>query len=186
MKIAVMQPYYYPYAGYFRLFAATDLFVFLDCVQFNRRGRVHRCQYNGKWIHTLPIKKTNRDTTLIKDLEWQDGKEKAISPIDLIIGTLQYMCNKLRLPFNCARSSGMLTLSNLKGQDLIIAICKELGATEYINSPGGKDLYDQEAFAKENIKLTFLPEYVGSCDSIFERLAKENPENIRKEIYEQI
>ena len=34
MKVAIMQPYFMPYAGYFRLFAAADLFVALDCVQF--------------------------------------------------------------------------------------------------------------------------------------------------------
>ena len=37
-----MQPYFVPYAGYFRLFAASDLFVIYDCVQFPRRGWVHR------------------------------------------------------------------------------------------------------------------------------------------------
>jgi hypothetical protein len=40
--VAIMQPYFIPYAGYFRLFAATDLFVIYDCVQFARRGWVHR------------------------------------------------------------------------------------------------------------------------------------------------
>jgi hypothetical protein len=40
--IAVMQPYFIPYAGYFRLFAASDLFVIYDCVQFPRRGWVQR------------------------------------------------------------------------------------------------------------------------------------------------
>jgi hypothetical protein len=36
--VAVMQPYFMPYAGYFRLFAAADVFVLFDCVQFPRRG----------------------------------------------------------------------------------------------------------------------------------------------------
>ena len=40
--MAIMQPYFIPYAGYFRLFAASDLFVIYDCVQFPRRGWVHR------------------------------------------------------------------------------------------------------------------------------------------------
>ena len=57
--IAVMQPYFVPYAGYFRLFAATDLFVIYDCVQFPRRGWVHRNQLPGangqpNWL-TLPF-----------------------------------------------------------------------------------------------------------------------------------
>ena len=186
MKVAIMQPYYYPYAGYFRLFAASDAFVFLDSVQWNRRGRVHRCMTKGKWIHTLPIKKTHRDTTMIKDMQWQSEKEKPISPVDLIIGTVMDTCEKLDMYFNCARSSDLKIPDNLHGQDRIIAICKKLGATEYINSPGGCHLYDEQIFKDNGIKLTFLPEWKGSYDSILERLAHEKPEDIRKEIYEQI
>lgn len=42
--IAVMQPYFLPYLGYFRLLASADVFVYFDCVQFPRRGYVHRNQ----------------------------------------------------------------------------------------------------------------------------------------------
>ena len=186
MKIAIMQPYYYPYAGYFRLFAATDLFIILDSVQWNRRGRVHRYERSdGRWV-TLPIKKTDRDTTMIKDLQWQEGGEKEYEPCDYIIAKLADVCERLDLPFNCARSSGMGIDENLRGQDRNIAICKKLKATEYINSPGGKALYDEKTFANNGIKLTFLPEWQGSYDSIAERLAYEEPEDIRKEIYDQI
>ena len=57
--VAIMQPYFAPYAGYFRLLATTDLFVVYDCVQFPRRGWVHRNQLPdaaGKldWL-TLPL-----------------------------------------------------------------------------------------------------------------------------------
>lgn len=186
MKIAIMQPYYYPYAGYFRLFAATDLFVILDDVQWNRRGRVHRCESDGEWIHTLPIKRTDRDTTMIKDIRWQDGKEKPISPFDLITGGLREQCLRLGLKYKTIRSSSMGINPMLKGQDRIIAICKKLGATEYVNSPGGRELYDEAAFAKEAIKLTFLPEWRGSYKCIVERLAHESSDDVRRDIYAQI
>lgn len=66
--VAIMQPYFFPYAGYFRLFSATDLFVIFDCVQFPRRGWVHRNQLpnaNGDltWL-TLPLEKAPRDATI--------------------------------------------------------------------------------------------------------------------------
>ena len=56
-----MQPYFYPYYGYFNLINEVDKFVFLDDVQFNRRGWVHRNKlynYDKKlsWL-TLPLKK---------------------------------------------------------------------------------------------------------------------------------
>ncbi len=74
--VAVMQPYFFPYAGYFRLLAAADLFVILDCVQFPRRGRVHRCEVPGRgggteWL-TLPLAHQGRDA-LIRDLEFAAG-----------------------------------------------------------------------------------------------------------------
>jgi len=70
-----MQPYFMPYAGYFRLFAVTDLFVALDCVQFPRRGWVHRNRLtdeagNLQWF-TLPLQKADRDTTRICDLHFR-------------------------------------------------------------------------------------------------------------------
>jgi len=74
--IAVMQPYFYPYAGYFRLLAAVQTFVIFDDVQFVRRGRVHRCEVPGlagarEWL-TLPLARQPRDT-LIKNLSFQVG-----------------------------------------------------------------------------------------------------------------
>ncbi len=71
MRIAVMQPYFIPYPGYFRLFAACDVFVIFDCVQFPRRGWVHRNQllnHQGQhqWV-TLPLQKCPQ-STLIQDL----------------------------------------------------------------------------------------------------------------------
>ncbi|OGT60446.1 MAG: hypothetical protein A3E85_04395 [Gammaproteobacteria bacterium RIFCSPHIGHO2_12_FULL_45_12] len=68
MRIAIMQPYFIPYAGYFRLFAASDLVVLYDCVQFPRRGWVHRNQLtdyqgNERWL-TLPIAKVPQNTAI--------------------------------------------------------------------------------------------------------------------------
>lgn len=66
--IAVIQPYFYPYAGYFRLFAAANTVVMFDCVQFPRRGWVHRNRFalaNGDldWL-TLPVAKADRDVRI--------------------------------------------------------------------------------------------------------------------------
>jgi WbqC-like protein len=72
-RVAVMQPYFFPYAGYFRLFSETDEFIIFDCVQFPRRGRVHRTQVAGpaqtvEWL-TLPLMRQTRDI-LIRDLSF--------------------------------------------------------------------------------------------------------------------
>jgi hypothetical protein len=42
MKIAVMQPYFFPYIGYFQLINAVDNFVFYDDVNFIKGGWINR------------------------------------------------------------------------------------------------------------------------------------------------
>lgn len=66
--VAVMQPYFMPYAGYFRLLDQADHFVVFDCVQFPRRGRVHRCEMRHvragtRWL-TLPIAPCAQDSRI--------------------------------------------------------------------------------------------------------------------------
>lgn len=78
--IAIMQPYFFPYGGYYRLFAAADIFVVLDCVQFPRRGWVHRNKLdnaNGEpqWL-TLPLAKGDRETTRICDLQFPGNAQQ--------------------------------------------------------------------------------------------------------------
>jgi hypothetical protein len=42
MKLAIMQPYLFPYVGYFQLAAAVDKFVFYDDVNFIKNGWINR------------------------------------------------------------------------------------------------------------------------------------------------
>lgn len=41
-KIAIMQPYFLPYIGYFQIVAAVDIFVFYDDVNFIKGGWINR------------------------------------------------------------------------------------------------------------------------------------------------
>ena len=60
--------------------------------------------------------------------------------------------------------------SSLHGQDKIVSICESLGASHYINLPGGKKLYDAEMFHEKGIQLSFIesipvvyPQFGGSA-----------------------
>ena len=44
MKIGIMQPYFFPYLGYWQLMNAVDRYVVYDDVNFINRGRIHRNQ----------------------------------------------------------------------------------------------------------------------------------------------
>jgi hypothetical protein len=42
MKLAIMQPYFFPYLGYFQLILASDKFVFYDDVNYIKGGWINR------------------------------------------------------------------------------------------------------------------------------------------------
>jgi WbqC-like protein family len=57
MKLAIMQPYVFPYIGYFQLINAVDLFVFYNDVNFSKKGWINRNKIllNGKeFLFTIP------------------------------------------------------------------------------------------------------------------------------------
>ena len=64
MKTAIMQPYFFPYLGYFQMFSAVDKFVLLDDVNFIMRGYINRNSIllNGK-AHkfSIPLEKPSQN-----------------------------------------------------------------------------------------------------------------------------
>jgi len=59
MKIAIHQPHYLPWLGYFAKWAAADLFVFLDTVQYEKNGWQNRNRIKTRdgprWL-TVPVR----------------------------------------------------------------------------------------------------------------------------------
>lgn len=42
MKLAIMQPYFLPYIGYFQLIAAADRFILYDNIKYTKKGWINR------------------------------------------------------------------------------------------------------------------------------------------------
>lgn len=58
-KVAIMQPYLFPYIGYFQLIAAVDVFVVYDNIQYTKKGWINRNRLlqNGKDVlFSVPLK----------------------------------------------------------------------------------------------------------------------------------
>lgn len=214
VSVAIMQPYFFPYAGYFRLLAQADLFVIYDCVQFPRRGWVHRNKLpdvNGvdQWL-TLPLRKSPQDI-LIRDLQFSADARDVLAerlqafPLlssnfavkadvlkiifsteqtvaDYIVATMAYVARYLALPWSGLRSSSLNVPESFRGQDRIIEIARRVGASRYINAPGGRALYDSESFAKAGLELDFLPPYEGSTRSILSRILEDDRDALRGDI----
>ncbi|HEY8036068.1 MAG TPA: WbqC family protein [Methylobacter sp.] len=84
--IAIMQPYFLPYIGYFQLLAAADKFIVLDDVNYINRGWVNRnrLSLNGA-VHTFTVPlfgaSQNRlicDITLVNERAWRDKLMRTI------------------------------------------------------------------------------------------------------------
>ncbi|GAB3869782.1 WbqC family protein [Hymenobacter segetis] len=87
MNLVIMQPYLFPYVGYFQLLTAADRFVVYDDVQFIKGGWINRNQLlvNGQpWMFTVPLDQPSPNR-LIRDIElrprdlWQPKLLQTIS-----------------------------------------------------------------------------------------------------------
>jgi hypothetical protein len=64
MKLAIMQPYLFPYIGYFQLINAVDTFVILDDVNYINRGWINRNKIliNGQEkLFTVPLSEASQN-----------------------------------------------------------------------------------------------------------------------------
>lgn len=60
MNTAIMQPYFFPYIGYFQLISAVDVFILYDNIQYIKKGWINRNRIlsNGSTVLiTLPIQR---------------------------------------------------------------------------------------------------------------------------------
>ena len=66
-RVAVMQPYFFPYLGTFQLAQAVDAFVFFDDVAFIKKGYIHRNALlgpDGALAFTIPVKDVSQNRTI--------------------------------------------------------------------------------------------------------------------------
>ncbi|MEK9570695.1 MAG: WbqC family protein [Paracoccaceae bacterium] len=75
MKVAIMQPTFFPWVGYFSLIKAVDLFVFLDDVEYSHQSwqtRNHFCILGqSQWL-SIPVSSSTK--TIIKDVKIHNPK----------------------------------------------------------------------------------------------------------------
>ncbi len=78
MKLAVMQPYVFPYFGYIQLINSVDKFVLLDNVNYFKGGYINRnniLMNDGKYMFTMPLSGASQNK-LIRDIKICDDKWK--------------------------------------------------------------------------------------------------------------
>jgi hypothetical protein len=87
MKLAIMQPYLFPYIGYYQLLRAADKFIVLDDVNFIKKGWINRnyILINGqRSLFTVPLQNASqnrliKDIEVVSDSEWKEKFLKSIA-----------------------------------------------------------------------------------------------------------
>jgi len=185
-KIAVMQPYLFPYIGYYQLVNLTDVFIVYDDVTFIKRGYINR---NSILIDreprrfNIPVIGASQNV-LIQNLHYAPvGKllktiEQSYSKAPYYQDVIELITNVLNNDDRNISKLNALSIANVfnyleiekkilfaseldynreaNRADRLIALAKLQDCNHYINSPGGKELYKKEYFYNEGIKLSFI------------------------------
>ncbi len=186
MRIGIMQPYFFPYLGYFQLINAVDLYVNLDHVSFMKRSYMTR----NKIKDGIPIRidvlggSQNKKCTEVsadicekyikkfkKTLFHTYGKERLYSvimseiidetfierPISISDFNLEIIKRICQyLEINTKIIDSSEGITGKKREEGLKDIVKKYGADFYINAIGGTSLYNKEYFKNFGIELNFI------------------------------
>lgn len=189
MKLAIMQPYFFPYIGYFQLLAAVDEFIVYDNIKYTKKGWINRNRMlqNGQDVmFSLPLKGGSDSLDVCeRELAADFSRDKLLNQIrgayrrapyfeqtfPLLEQIVRYedanlfgylhhsiakTCEHLGLSTKIRISSEIAIDHGLKSQDKVLALCAATGATTYVNTIGGLELYSKEVFRERGIELKFI------------------------------
>ncbi|OQP67507.1 WbqC family protein [Niastella populi] len=131
MTAAIMQPYFFPYIGYFQLIQAADRFILFDDVQYIRHGWINRNRIlkpaDGVQYIIMPLASHTRNTP-IKDISVADvegSRDKILRQIEHYKKTAPYYKQVLALIADCfAAPHSSITEMNA---GYLKAICDYIG-----------------------------------------------------------
>ena len=193
MRLAIMQPYFFPYLGHFALIAHCDRWVVFDTTQYTPKSWMSRNRIlhpNDGWSY-ISVPLTNGSIHITTEqamlgsfaafaasLRGKLSHYRNHAPfapevgrivddilrvptnslVDLNVRALETICSYLDIPFNYVRASdndlGSLRVDHPGGW--APAISALLGAREYINPIGGRQLFRPGDFDCLGIALKFL------------------------------
>jgi len=183
--IAIMQPYYLPFLGYFQLINKVDKFIIFDDIKFEKSGYLTSNKIKNANL-ILFIKNRNK-VSIIKEKFLSSEMKNYVNklrknlmqnyvffnedifnklfqiPDDLnyfnfIFNQIKYVCKLLDIKTELLISSKIIDTTNVKSHEKIFAICKKVNDMDYVNPISGKKLYDKkiELFKKNKINLNYF------------------------------
>jgi len=139
IRVAIHQPNFFPWIGYFYKIAKSDVFIFLDDVQFPRGNR--GCVVNRSmvlagdkqcWL-TLPVKKHSGSDKILDMRLAENGLDSVLKKIHLYYGGFPHFQDVMgELEKSFATSSDKIVEINI---NIIKNICENLGIyKKYVKS----------------------------------------------------
>ncbi len=129
MKVAIMQPYLFPYIGYYQLINAVDIFIVYDDVAFIKQGWINRNNLllnNKKFLFFVPVKgissfKKIFDTEIDYKMKWA---KKMLMTIEQAYKKAPYFQDVFPI-LQSVLESQKATISELATESLL-QVCKYL------------------------------------------------------------
>lgn len=148
MKIAIMQPYFFPYLGYFQLINCVDKFVFYDDVNFIKKGWINRNRIliNGKPNYiTIPLKSASQFKK-INSIEFLDSRKRLVKTIERAYAKAPYFDMFWPYIFD---TLNLLTLSISE-----LAISSIMQVSKYLNINKTFEISSQRYGESQNLNKT--------------------------------
>ncbi len=135
-----MQPYFFPYLGYFDLIHCTDRWILFDTAQYMRHGWVNRNRIlhpNRSWQYIIvPLQKHARDTPIcdIHVSQGSDWRRRIMGQLDHYRKAAPFFRETVQLVCECF-ATDTSSLARINGRCLQLT-CSYLGITlqqEYLS-----------------------------------------------------
>jgi hypothetical protein len=188
MIVTISQPRYLPWLGYFHRIGVSDVFVYLDTVQYTPRDWENRNKIKTDrgwtWL-TVPVKARYLalipEVTIDNDQPWQHKHWQSLRTFYSKAPYFRDYAERLEhlylhqtwhhlTDFNLALTTalcdafGMAKSRFIKASDLgvsghatdlLVQICRALGATIYLSGCQGRNYLDEAAFAAHGIGVHY-------------------------------
>jgi len=165
MRLDIMQPYFFPYIGYFQLIAAVDLFIVYDHIKYTKKGWINRNRLlqNGQdATFSLPLK-SDSDSLDVCERELAAGfnRDKLLNQFKGAYRRAPYFEQTFPLIERIVRYED----TNLFGflHHSIVKTCEQLGITTEIKVSSGLAI---DHGLKNQDKVLALCEAVGATTYI--------------------
>lgn len=139
MKLAVMQPYFFPYIGYFQLIAAVDIFIVYDDIKYTKKGWINRNRMlqNGKDVmFSLPLKRGSDYLDVCeRELATDFNRDKLLNQFNVAYRRAPYFAQTFALAQQIMRYEDGNLFRFLHHS--LVRTCEHLGITTEIRISSG-------------------------------------------------